>query len=90
MDSQAKYVAVSRGQADIYLRLPVSATYQEKIWDHASGNILVTEAGGTVTDKDGNALNFGVGRTLKENKGVIVAEKSIFPKVLEAVKQVLG
>lgn len=90
MDSQAKYVAVSRGQADIYLRLPVSATYQEKIWDHASGNILVTEAGGVVTDKDGKPLDFGVGRTLKDNKGVIVAEKSIFPKVLEAVKEVLG
>lgn len=90
MDSQAKYVAVSRGEADIYLRLPVSASYQEKIWDHASGNILVTEAGGVVTDKDGKKLDFGKGRTLRENKGVIVAEKGIHAKVLEAVKEVIG
>jgi 3'(2'), 5'-bisphosphate nucleotidase len=32
MDSQAKYATLTRGDADIYLRLPVSMTYEEKIW----------------------------------------------------------
>lgn len=32
MDSQAKYVSVARGDGDVYLRLPTSATYREKIW----------------------------------------------------------
>lgn len=32
MDSQCKYAVVGSGLADIYLRLPVSASYQEKIW----------------------------------------------------------
>lgn len=32
MDSQAKYATIARGVADIYLRLPVSAEYEEKIW----------------------------------------------------------
>lgn len=32
MDSQAKYATLVRGVADIYLRLPTSATYEEKIW----------------------------------------------------------
>lgn len=32
MDSQAKYCSISRGDGDIYLRLPVSAEYEEKIW----------------------------------------------------------
>lgn len=32
MDSQAKYATIARGVADIYLRLPVSADYEEKIW----------------------------------------------------------
>jgi 3'(2'), 5'-bisphosphate nucleotidase len=31
-DSQAKYCSIARGDGDIYLRLPVSETYQEKIW----------------------------------------------------------
>jgi 3'(2'), 5'-bisphosphate nucleotidase len=32
MDSQAKYCSIARGDGDVYLRLPVSATYEEKIW----------------------------------------------------------
>jgi 3'(2'), 5'-bisphosphate nucleotidase len=32
MDSQAKYATLSLGNADIYLRLPVSMSYEEKIW----------------------------------------------------------
>ena len=32
MDSQAKYCSIARGDGDIYLRLPVSATYEEKVW----------------------------------------------------------
>nr|CAG8506781.1 1242_t:CDS:2 [Entrophospora candida] len=40
IDSQTKYAVVSRGDADIYLRLPVNEDYQENIWDHASGSLL--------------------------------------------------
>src|SRR5262249_35821084 len=50
MDSQAKYAIVARGEADVYLRLPTRADYREKIWDHAGGVLIVTEAGGAVTD----------------------------------------
>jgi 3'(2'), 5'-bisphosphate nucleotidase len=32
MDSQAKYATLTRGDAEIYLRLPVTMTYEEKIW----------------------------------------------------------
>jgi len=32
MDSQAKYATLTRGDADIYLRLPVNMKYEEKIW----------------------------------------------------------
>uniref|UniRef100_A0A060T3N4 3'(2'),5'-bisphosphate nucleotidase n=1 Tax=Blastobotrys adeninivorans TaxID=409370 RepID=A0A060T3N4_BLAAD len=87
MDSQAKYCSISKGNGDIYLRLPVSATYQEKIWDHAAGNVIVSEAGGVVSDMYGKELDFGVGRTLANNKGVIAAAKGIHSTVLEAVKK---
>ncbi|HXG23218.1 MAG TPA: 3'(2'),5'-bisphosphate nucleotidase, partial [Chthonomonadales bacterium] len=49
IDSQAKYAAVARGDAAIYLRLPTSALYEEKIWDHAPGWLIIREAGGEVT-----------------------------------------
>jgi len=55
--------------------------------DHSSGSLLVEEAGGIVSDMNGKPLDFSVGRTLKENKGVVAAHKDVHAKVIEAVKQ---
>ncbi|KAI5778410.1 hypothetical protein EDC01DRAFT_674168 [Geopyxis carbonaria] len=85
MDSQAKYGSIARGDGDVYLRLPVSATYEEKIWDHAAGSLIVEEAGGIVTDSTGKSLDFSKGRTLKDNKGVVAAPKNLHQRVIEAV-----
>ncbi|KAL6827394.1 3(2),5-bisphosphate nucleotidase HAL2 [Trichoderma sp. SZMC 28015] len=90
MDSQAKYGSIARGAGDIYLRLPVSATYQEKIWDHAAGDLIVRESGGQVTDIHGKRLDFSIGRTLAGNKGVVAAPLAVHGKVLEAVQEVLS
>lgn len=89
MDSQAKYGSIARGAGDIYLRLPVKATYQEKIWDHAAGDLIVRECGGEVTDIHGKRLDFSVGRTLANNKGVVAAPIAVHGKVLQAVQEVL-
>jgi len=85
MDSQAKYAAVARGEASIYLRLPTSASYREKIWDHASGSIVVQEAGGTVTDAFGKPLDFTHGRTLEHNRGIIATGSGVHDRVVRAV-----
>ncbi|MCJ1386408.1 hypothetical protein MMC17_009534 [Xylographa soralifera] len=90
MDSQAKYGSVARGAGDLYLRLPVSATYVEKIWDHAAGCLIVAEAGGIVTDAEGNNVDFGQGRTLAKNKGIVAAPKSLHEEVIGVVKGVLS
>ena len=58
IDSQCKYAAVAGGDASVYLRLPTRPGYQEKIWDHAAGMIIVKEAGGKVTDINGKDLDF--------------------------------
>lgn len=89
LDSQAKYCSIARGAGDIYLRLPVKKDYQEKIWDHAAGDIIVREAGGQVTDIYGNRLDFSKGRTLAANKGVVAAPKALQDQVIDAVKTVL-
>jgi 3'(2'), 5'-bisphosphate nucleotidase len=89
MDSQCKYAALARGDAAIYLRLPTSATYQEKIWDHAAGCLIVKEAGGDVADTTGTPLDFTVGRTLAKNKGVVATNKAVHHQVLGAVELVL-
>ncbi|KAG9241157.1 3',5'-bisphosphate nucleotidase-like protein [Calycina marina] len=89
MDSQAKYGSIARGAGDIYLRLPTSATYREKIWDHAAGDLIVREAGGEVTDSLGRRLDFSKGRILAENKGVVAAPAAIHSHVLSVVKEVM-
>ncbi|PFH49180.1 hypothetical protein AMATHDRAFT_63691 [Amanita thiersii Skay4041] len=86
MDSQAKYGCLSRGQGGAYLRMPTGVGYLEKIWDHAPGSLLVEEAGGIVTDSRGQSLDFGLGRTLGENYGVIAAGKDAHARVLSAVQ----
>lgn len=90
MDSQAKYAGLARGDASIYLRLPTRKDYQEKIWDHAAGLIVVEEAGGRVTDVRGADLDFSHGKTLAGNSGVIATNGPIHAAVLAAVTKVLG
>lgn len=96
MDSQCKYAIVARGEASLYLRLPVKKTdkedsdrYFEKTWDHAAGSVIIEEAGGKVTDIHGKQLDFSIGRTLERNYGVIVTNGLLHEKVLEAVQKVV-
>ena len=89
IDSQCKYGAVARGDASIYLRLPTRPGYREKIWDHAAGTLVVERAGGRVTDVSGAPLEFGRGRTLDRNRGVIATDGRFHDRVLEAVAAVL-
>ena len=88
LDSQCKYAVVARGEADIYLRLPTRPGYVEKIWDHAAGVLVITEAGGKVTDITGKSLDFTHGAGLKENRGVIVTNGPLHEQVLDALNAV--
>ena len=87
MDSQCKYLAVARGEADLYLRLPTKKGYREKIWDHAGGVLLVLEAGGQVTDISGRLLDFRQGATLALNEGVAATNGRVHPVVLRAIER---
>ena len=86
LDSQAKYAAVASSMADVYLRLPTRADYREKIWDHAAGALIVTEAGGRVTDIDGRPLDFTRGSSLLDNRGVLATNGLLHDRVLKAIQ----
>ncbi len=90
IDSQCKYAAIARGDASIYLRLPTRKDYEEKIWDHAAGSIIVEEAGGKVTDIYGKPLKFSLGRTLKSNKGVVGSNGLLHDDIINAVNSVVA
>jgi len=88
MDSQAKYAIVARGDASIYLRLP-RGDYRENVWDHAAGYLVVTEAGGRVSDVDGKALDFTTGRRMTANRGIVATAGPLHEEVLAVVRTVL-
>jgi len=90
MDSQGKYGLLARGEGTVYLRLPTRKSYEEKIWDHAAGMIIVEEAGGRVTDLHGKALDFSCGRTLNNNQGIVATNSLLHERMLEAIKPVIS
>ncbi|GMM35091.1 3'(2'),5'-bisphosphate nucleotidase [Saccharomycopsis crataegensis] len=86
LDSQCKYSLLAYGVANMYLRLPFSMGYREKIWDHSSGYLLVKESGGVATDMNGVDLDFTRGRYL-ESKGIIAGSKQFHGQFISAVKE---
>jgi 3'(2'), 5'-bisphosphate nucleotidase len=57
LGSAVKFGRVAEGQADIYPRLAPTSE-----WDVAAGHAIVTAAGGTITDAQGDPVLFGTGR----------------------------
>jgi 3'(2'), 5'-bisphosphate nucleotidase len=88
LDSQTKYAMVARGDASIYLRVP-RGDYRENIWDHAAGLIVVEEAGGRVSDVEGQPFDLTTGQRMTHNRGAVVTAASIHDEVVDAVRSVL-
>jgi 3'(2'), 5'-bisphosphate nucleotidase len=90
LDSQAKYSILAAGKGDLIIRLlsPDAPNYREKIWDQAAGSLIVEEAGGTITDLDGKALDFTRGRTLADNRGIVATNGALHCDVLAALRSI--
>ena len=88
MDSQAKYLALAAGAGDLIFRLvsPDRPDYREWIWDQAAGALLVSEAGGQVSDLHGAELDFSWGRRLERNRGVLASNGRLHPAALQALR----
>lgn len=88
MDSQAKYALLASGAGELIFRLPSPSRsgYDERIWDHAAGSLIVEEAGGLVTDLRGNALDFGAGRMLTRNLGILASNGLLHERALAAIR----
>jgi 3'(2'), 5'-bisphosphate nucleotidase len=67
------------------LRLPTRRDYVEKIWDHAAGVLIASEAGAVVTDVAGKALDFGRGAGLSANSGVICTTRAHHRRIRHAI-----
>ncbi len=87
IDSQVKYAAVAAGLAEVYIRPRNRPDWRERIWDHAAGAAIVAGAGGRVTDLDGKDLDFTLGPTLEDNRGVLVTNGAVHDLVLGVLQE---
>jgi 3'(2'), 5'-bisphosphate nucleotidase len=55
------------------------------VQDHATRSLLVEEAGKIITDYREHPLDFGLGRTLGTNYGVVASRKEVHAQVVEAL-----
>ena len=86
MDSQAKHAVIAAGRAELMIRVPAKKMFRDKIWDQAAGSLIIEEAGGRVTDLRGARLDFGTGRLLTRNQGVVASNGLLHPAVLDALR----
>lgn len=87
IDSQVKYGALARGDAEFYVRPRNRPERRENVWDHAAGVLMVEEAGGKATDLDGKPLDFSTGRKMLHNRGVLVSHGPWHDKLLESLRR---
>ncbi|KAK0630494.1 inositol monophosphatase family protein [Bombardia bombarda] len=86
--SHMRYVAlILGGRGHVQVRFP-KAGQTSYIWDHAGAQLIYTETGmGKVTDLYGEEIDFGRGRQLDGNWGVIAADESVHGKILDLVRK---
>ncbi|KAL7792904.1 hypothetical protein V8C37DRAFT_379444 [Trichoderma ceciliae] len=92
--SHLRYAALMLGEAEegkhIMIRVPVGASSDPSrayIWDHAGSQLMYTEMGGKVTDLEGRDVDFGAGRTLAANWGLVAAPESVHGEILALVRE---
>ena len=92
LDSQCKYGMLARGEGEIMLRLP-RLGYVENSWDHAPAYVVITEAGGRVTDTNGKELDFsegcrtGTGKMGEDVTGIVTTNGKMHEQVLQALSK---
>ena len=88
MDGQAKYLMLASGQADVYIRSADPVYGIAFPWDHCTGQVILEEAGGKVTDFAGKPLNYDTpyGSPIKDLDGLVATNAKCHDEILEIIK----
>ncbi len=78
-----KLAAVARGEADVYANC--YETFRD--WDICAGHLLVTEAGGTVTDLAGNRVTYQ-NAEFAQKRGLLATNGALHAAAVERLAQV--
>ncbi|KAL2200421.1 hypothetical protein P885DRAFT_28837 [Corynascus similis CBS 632.67] len=89
--SHVRYVAMALGDRGyVQVRWPQN-NKPWAIWDHVGTPLIYAESGrGTVTDMNGNALDYRQGWKMVSNWGVITADAEIHDRVADVVQKKLA
>ncbi|KAG6011746.1 hypothetical protein E4U43_008143 [Claviceps pusilla] len=88
--SHVRYAGLILGGGDLLIRLPRGETARSCIWDHAGAQLMFRELGGRVTDLDGKEVDFGMGRYLSGNRGLVLArDGELHGEVVRVIKEVM-
>ncbi len=85
IDSMAKFCMVADGTADLYLK-PLDPEHSFT-WDFLPGDLLVREAGGSVTNLNGERLKFKERKCLWTKPGIIASNSKLQKKIIELIKR---
>ncbi len=88
LDSMAKYAVVAGGQAECFSYLPSAKTgkFSMKIWDIAPGALVVEEAGGKVSDLQGNPIDYTAGKVIT-GSGLLITNGLLHATFVEALQK---
>ena len=84
IDSMAKFCMVADGSVDLYIK-PLDAD-RSFIWDFMPGDLIVREAGGQVTDLNGDRLKFKENKCIWTSPGIVSSNGILQAQVLELIK----
>jgi 3'(2'), 5'-bisphosphate nucleotidase len=65
--------------------MPTTPDYREHVWDHAAGALAIEESGGQVTDLAGRPLDFGTGRRLEQNAGIVASNGRLHDAIISTL-----
>ncbi|MFX1308240.1 MAG: inositol monophosphatase family protein [Promethearchaeota archaeon] len=84
IDSMAKFCMVAEGTADLYIK-PLDAAHSFT-WDFMPGDLIVREAGGEITDLNGEPLIFKQEKCVWTAPGIVASNRFLQNKILELYK----
>jgi len=88
--SHIRYTSLILGGADCQVRVPIQSGGNVYIWDHAGAQLIFTEVGGKITDLDGKEMDFGAGRQMSANRGMMVAREGVHEELLTLVNAIVA
>ncbi len=76
LGSSWKLAKIAEDKADVYLRLGPTSE-----WDIAAGHLILTEAGGALSDLSGNQLSYNTKKSLTNPHFIAISQPDLFKKI---------